>query len=527
MDQIRSDVKSHKRLYSVDSDGSMAQNDAHSLLSHVPPEDAVQEEPLLEGDTEIISEGESDPEPVNRRNSSQRPAVGPGQLVAAPGQIIANGESHTDRDLSDGLARLTVDVNRMPNRPSQAHVSLLQPSALAVAPGPGADGKITFLSPLSAVISPNYPVGSSHEGRKEDLHRFVSSSTTSGGTVTSGSAASFVKHQGPKHITHISPDDLPPLPDRVGKMVFDRTIMKWVKASSAEGGSVAPTGTTKTDGSNESEDPFRDIESIRDDEAATRIENAEPYHEEEPDVDMSLDESRAEAAVDSGPEDEEEAELTSFSFDASATEPLAIPVPDSAVNSQDGSHSEDGEDTVTSGQFMSINLLNGPFADRDNLHAGVQPPRPESAFQDVSPPRLAPSSTQIMTPQHSSCAPAPTPIMRSVLKSTSVTPVSVMKDPNRGRLQTPANKIVHRRSVSFSDGKRDGPIAGLGRNLPTPDGSVDIDPGSLSDSSSSGPSNALIPSARSKRIADMLEDLEDTCERYLRDRVTFSDTFLR
>ena len=81
--------------------------------------------------------------------------------------------------------------------------------------------------------------------------------------------------------------------------------------------------------------------------------------------------------------------------------------------------------------------------------------------------------------------------------------------------------------VSFSDGKRDGPIAGLGRNLPTPDGSVDIDPGSLSDSSSSGPSNALIPSARSKRIADMLEDLEDTCERYLRDRVTFSDTFLR
>ena len=133
-----------------------------------------------------------------------------------------------------------------------------------------------------------------------------------------------------------------------------------------------------------------------------------------------------------------------------------------------------------------------------------------------------PSSSNLATPQVASSSqsthggPTFTPVIRSALKSGSVTPISAMKPPHRGRLQTPAQKLTHRRSVSFSDGKREGPIVGLGRNLPTPDGSVVLsDPGSLSegdDVAEPGTSTALVPSVRSKRIAEMLEGLEDTCE---------------
>ncbi|KIP01656.1 hypothetical protein PHLGIDRAFT_112861 [Phlebiopsis gigantea 11061_1 CR5-6] len=413
MNQIRSDVKSHKRLYSVDSNGSMVQNDARSLQSHPQFDDAAQGDPLFEGHSEIIHGGDIEPEPVGRPRSASSPPVASGNRASATSEL------HADSGLP--------------------------------------------------------------------------SNTASGGTVTSGSAASFVKHQGPKHITHISPDDLPPLPDRVGPMMFDRNIMKWVKASSMELNGEAASGTMRTDGSGESDDPFRDIESIRDDDTAPAHA---ALHAEGHVEDMSLDDSRADAgAADSGPEDEEEAELTSFSFDASAR----------AAELQDGQGSEEDEDTITSGQFTSIGLLDGSFAaagDAPHTSATQEP-----ALQDTPPHLLAPHAS---TPQPSAPGPAPTPIIRSVLKSTSVTPVSVMKDTNRGRTQTPANKLTHRRSVSFSDGKRDGPIVGLGRNAPTPDGSVDTDPGSLSDSCAPGTSDALMPSVRSKRIADMLEGLEDT-----------------
>ena len=503
MNQIRSDVKSHKRMYSVDSNGSMVQNDARSLQSHF--DDAAQDEPLLEGDTEIIDEGEIEPEPARRPSFSRSP------LATSANQGSATNVLHTDSGLPNRFSQLTLSENRPFSRPPDAAPApSLPPFTLAAPSGAGAPaGQTAFLSPLSAVASPAYPAGSLHGGRKEDMNRFVSSSTASGGTVTSGSAASFVKHQGPKHITHISPDDLPPLPDRVGRMVFDRNIMKWVKASSMELNGVVPSGTMRTDGSSESDDPFRDIESIRDDDAAP----AAHHDAEAQDEDMSLDDSRADAgAADSGPEDEEEAELTSFSFDASAGDHATAPA--RAAGSQDG----EDEDTVTSGQFMSISMLDGSFAGgAPPPHTAVQNAAQEPALEDTPPHLLAPAAAHASTPRPSAPGPAPTPIIRSALKSTSVTPVSVMKDTSRGRTQTPANKLAHRRSVSFSDGKRDGPIAGLGRNAPTPDDSVDTDPGSLSDSCASGTSNALIPSARSKRIADMLEGLEDTCEPYLRD----------
>ncbi|KAJ2966807.1 hypothetical protein NUW54_g13698 [Trametes sanguinea] len=104
----------------------------------------------------------------------------------------------------------------------------------------------------------------------------------------------------------------------------------------------------------------------------------------------------------------------------------------------------------------------------------------------------------------------------SALKSASITPVSALKDPSRNRLYTPANGSGHRRSVSFSDGKHDGPIRGIGRNLPTPEGSRpgddDEDSPLALESRAEGGSAVLVPSARSRRIANMLDNLGDDGE---------------
>ena len=76
--------------------------------------------------------------------------------------------------------------------------------------------------------------------------------------------------------------------------------------------------------------------------------------------------------------------------------------------------------------------------------------------------------------------------------------------------------------MSFSDGKHDGPILGIGRNIPTPDGSAVGEDGSpLASGSRVGDKSSavLVPSARSKRIANMLDDLENTGEQAICDPV--------
>ena len=192
-----------------------------------------------------------------------------------------------------------------------------------------------------------------------------------------------------------------------------------------------------------------------------------------------------------------------------------MPPDERAIASQEDS--VEGSMTETSGQFASINTVDESY---DAPHTAVQDLQQEPALEDTPPHMLASHSTEKAStprpPAHVSSLPAPTPL-RSALKSTSATPVSAMQDGSRGRQQTPAHRLSHRRSVSFSDGKRDGPIAGLGRNLPTPDGSMLSSSTSASStaSSDSEPSTALVPSARSKRIAEMLEGLEGTCECYL------------
>ncbi|KAI0078231.1 hypothetical protein K474DRAFT_1594475 [Panus rudis PR-1116 ss-1] len=351
-----------------------------------------------------------------------------------------------------------------------------------------------------------------------NLTRFVSSSTASGTTLTAGSGTTLSKSTSSKQITHITPNDIPALPDRVGKMVFDKAKMKWVKASLSDSTNGEDKGEAgAADGSNESEDPFRDIESLRDDDSEV-IKLPSVVHEvDEPEQSVltaELEQSRIEEVPSDAEVDEEEAELNSFSFDGLSME-VAPPLGSGRYTAiEDTDSEEEEEDSETTGHTDSINLDSyASNAFPDDIGAGAPESPSEPALQDSPPHRLAPASTDALsTPAPSRTANhTHTPVIRSAMKSSSVTPVSALKDPSRNRMQTPANRPGHRRSVSFSDGKHDGPIIGIGRNAPTPDVPSDTETEkTMSAVDRSKRSTAPSMSARTRRIADMLDDLDDS-----------------
>lgn len=337
-----------------------------------------------------------------------------------------------------------------------------------------------FLSPAARTTA---LTASSIVGRpNEDLNRFVSSSTVSGTTLTAGSSGSFVKHPGPAQITRIAPEDIPSLPERVGKMVFDKALMRWVKEivtsvpKASEGSSPGPEAGSEVDG--ESEDPFRDIESLRDDSL--------------------LGDGTGELALASTDNsyidevgDDEEMELTSFSFDGPPHSHMQAP---SAVSEDDTTDSDDDDDEVTEISALSASLsLAGPPGTAYDPNSSKDEPRhgyTATAIVGSSGPSLA----MLM----------PTPI-RSALKSTVASPAVSLVDPLASNYRTPSKRPDHRRSVSFSDGKREGPIMGLGRGT-YQDSSSDID----LTSKVPGGESSFMPSVRSKRIGEMLDGLQST-----------------
>jgi len=186
-------------------------------------------------------------------------------------------------------------------------------------------------------LSPSVP------GRpNEDLNRFVSSSTVSGTTLTTGSSGSFVKHPGPAQITRIGPEDVPALPERVGRMVFDKIMMRWVKATTIEPLRISEGGgggNAEIDA--ESEDPFRDIESLREES----LVGDGPGEQASPSTDNSDVDEVA---------DEEEMELTSFSFD----EPSHGRTPAAGVPDEDDTTDSDSEDE----NVTDVSTLSAPFS---------------------------------------------------------------------------------------------------------------------------------------------------------------------
>ncbi|KAI9465639.1 hypothetical protein BJY52DRAFT_597862 [Lactarius psammicola] len=163
-------------------------------------------------------------------------------------------------------------------------------------------------------------------------------------------------------------------------------------------------------------------------------------------------------------------ELTSFSFDGPSHSHMRAP---GVVSEDDTTDSDDDDDEIA-------------YDSKDEPHYG------HTATAAVGTP--GPSRAMLM----------PTPI-RSALKSTVASPAVSLVDPLASNYRTPTSRPGYRRSVSFSDGKREGPIRGLGRGT-YQDSSSDID----MTSKIPGREPSFVPSVRSKRIGEMLDGLQST-----------------
>ncbi|KAI0051077.1 hypothetical protein FA95DRAFT_1580818 [Auriscalpium vulgare] len=430
MAQIKQDMKGSKRLFSAETDVSLSgeplldnSNAGHSRLPHRrhPSQGSRRFSPAPSEKSEPLSPHQetSDTSFDTSRLYAQFPA--PPILVASP-------------------------ASPPPSSPAP------QPNAVIFHANPNPS---PALLAAPAGDAPAYPSASIRTRTNEDLNRFVSSSTASG---------SFVKHAGPAQIT--------PLPDRVGKMVFDKATRAKAPASERDG---------------ESEDPFRDIESLREEDSERG-----DGHREDAEDDNAGEMSRIDEV-----DDEEEMELTSFSFDGPSQDLIRR---EHGVEDDDATTDSDHDDgELTELLSASMSLADPPdiLYDSNSDEDYTLDPAPSSSGVIIPPEPVqhAPAETPL---GHRSTSAVPTPI-RSVLKNTSGSALS----PFPVRQHTPANRTRHRRSVSFSDGKHEGPIKGL-----RSDESSGVD----DDRSSAAAASGFLPSARTKRIAGMMEDLEHTGE---------------
>ncbi|KAJ7505561.1 hypothetical protein B0H11DRAFT_1796409 [Mycena galericulata] len=436
MAQIKSDMKGNKRIFSGDSEMShvTAHLDDEMSFAHVAPPTITIHPYDKENQRET---------PRHHRRVSSTSSL---RLRASPRRPHRPLEptAEVDGKLADNMSKLSLAWQR--------------PESFLVPP----NNFSIIANAVHIPISASHPTASIRSGTNEDLNRFVSSSTASGTTLTAGSVPSYVKHAGPAQLRTIAPKDVP-VPDRMGDMLFDKVMMKWVKSVQA-GGDVREAIEEEP-----SEDPFGDIESLRDDSRGR--------------------EERAGELT----EDEEEMELTSFSTDASGRVVAVMTGVDTdGLDEDTTTDSEGGNDAVVTGELEHMlpprrDSESESEADEDKY----QQFESESLTDAFAPPPIV--VTTFTTPQAAEKTPALASALKSrshtpssalknnaatptpAMKGASATPSSVLKDPSRERYRTP--KRSHRRSVSFSDGKRDGPIRGL---------------------------HSVEPSARSKRIADML-----------------------
>ncbi|KAJ3568381.1 hypothetical protein NP233_g5760 [Leucocoprinus birnbaumii] len=482
MAQIKQSVKGQKRIFSGETEVGSQQDHQHNIAAsgRSTPESTVVSVRSSGG-----SKGSSRHSPVLRRSTSSRSShQRTGSQTSTSSRSSAAAPPN---DLVDGLAGLSVSERPPPNNLVHAVHGQSQP--------------------FSSLAPPVYPSASLRAGATEELNRFVSSSTVGGTTSTTGSTQSFVKHPGPAHIRTISPQDIPALPDRFGDMIFDRVNSRWIRNP----GGVVPGNVDEP-----SEDPFVDIESLRDEsrpggddnehgdpesgpEGSEEDETARQGHYSVVNVnEMTRIEERSEI-------DDEEVDLMSFSTDASShVVSVMTGVDPNAV--EDGVETTDSEDNVELIQpgirplefdsededFHSLDVPKVTITQEPNLPSSnlVLPVYPSSHF----------------TPHRIDSATQTTPVIRSALKSHATTPTSVLKDPNRARYQTPLQQRSPRRSVSFSDGKLEGPIQGLRDSSNSTSIPFSLD--------GSGPredaSSEMSPSARSKRIEQMMQALEDS-----------------
>ena len=491
MQQIKNDMRGSKRLFSGDTE--------FSRYTHAEDERTDLSASVLEKSQQSICSSGS------HERSRRKPSK-----TGSPRRPSSTSRHHPSprkfsRSVSDDRERsLVLDMSNMSiEAPWQTEGRSVTTRTTSPAPNPNIPhiritSSATFPQPPTQ-IPRSYPSSSIRSGNNDDLNRFVSSSTASGTTITASSAPSFVKHAGPVHITHITPSDIPSLPQRVGKMVYDKDLMKWMRASArvSSDGDDLRDHISVTDA--ESEDPFRDIDSLREDDSGGSVGiakeaqvGAQEAEEVEEEAHFKQHPTRIEEEEEEDSNDQEEVGLISFTFDGPSVAQVRM-VPSGEDDTEDDttvSDSEEDEGAGTDAESAPAPLV---FDSEDDI--SNDSPNQQSVEATPVAPRRVSTVTTPMPP-------------KSALKSASVTPISAMKDPNRDKYRTPAQRKGHRRSVSFSDGQRDGPIRGLTAKPHESDDDVGTSLSSFQPTPTQ--SSSYPPSARSKRIAEMMHNLEHT-----------------
>jgi hypothetical protein len=250
------------------------------------------------------------------------------------------------------------------------------------------------------------------------------------------SVASGVKHAGEplshKAITRIAPADISPVPEQVGRMQFDKTALRWVKRPGEE-----------------SDDPFRDIESIKGTNSANSRASRHAF------------------------------------FPSGITTTFESPQNVVDLTTADEESDEDVVDPLPREALQEV----APMVQKQDSTINIMP---ASTLQAIP---------AVMTPLTNRLAPrtVPTPI-RSALKSggNMVTPVNtqVIQQASSDK------RGSHPRSVSFSDGRRSGRIRGLHPEEPGEE--------SRESAPQLEERQSYQPSLRTNRITDMLDDLDGT-----------------
>jgi len=492
MERIKNDMKGSKRVFSDDTDTSTVTVQLDDQSPDSPNRSALSS---AVNRRKLSRDEKEGPNAGSRRTSSTTKS---NSFRVKPSPRKQGSQKTSPEELDQGLANSLSQMalnTRAATNAAPVNTDRLPPQERRVP---------------SSLAPPSHP---SNRGKSnEDLNRFVSTSTTASGSTASGTTLttgsngqSFTRQNGPAHLRTIAPGDLPSMPERMGDMLFDKVMMKWVKNTAHATRDPDKSGVSLHD---QSDDPFRDIESLHDDsrglDAKPNTMRLEPTegHEGRLGVvaEMSAIEERSEV------EDDEERELTSFSTDASALVDIMTGVNTSGYNDADETTDSEDEEDLTVTRAVPAPVVEYESGDESfaptNTVVHPPPAQPPIAatpqYSSLSLPRM--DHPSITTPiKRAAGAPgvAATPTIRSALKSSG-TPNSAMKNPrgSGSRYNTPGNQ--YRRSVSFSDGRHEGPIQDL-------DSSTATEPASRIQEYDG--TAITQPSARSKRIADMMDAL--------------------
>ncbi|KIJ14926.1 hypothetical protein PAXINDRAFT_12196 [Paxillus involutus ATCC 200175] len=420
MQQIKNDMKGSKRLFSGDTELSR-----FTLAEEDPADGAAavnnRSHHSAWSGTQERSRRTSPKIASPRRPSSSR-------HQPSPRKFSRSVSDDHERSLVHEMSNMSIEVPWQTDERSAATRAELSPNTniphIRVTSS-------TITLPLPPTQIPrSYPSSSLRSGDNDDLNRFVSSSTASGTTITASSAPSFVKHAGPVHITHIAPSDVPSLPQRVGKMVYDKDLMKWMKAT-VGAVSEADDQRDQTAGTDaESEDPFRDIESLREDDSggmstSALIIDQDPAVEEEEGVeeeeeDFKQDMTRIEE-VEEETNDQEEVDLTSFTFDGPSVAAIRIiPSEEDDTDAGDETSEFESDDDAADAEHHPSQPVFDSEDDLSNVSA-VSPRKPLPVQRLVT----AVETTPITASRRVSVLVTPMP-SKPALKSMSTTPISYL-----------------------------------------------------------------------------------------------------